>query len=77
MKTSYSVKQLKPRMERFDLLSKQFESVAEVAAEFEETSAFVSNTLCELKAKLEAWASHMRNSSEAAAPISCAINSAS
>ncbi|XP_054802541.1 protein FAR1-RELATED SEQUENCE 6-like isoform X2 [Prosopis cineraria] len=77
VRTSYNVKQLKPRMERFDLLSKQFDSVAEVAAEFEETSAFVSNTLCDLKEKLEAWASHMRNSSEAAAPISCAINGAS
>ncbi|KAI9121668.1 hypothetical protein K1719_008701 [Acacia pycnantha] len=77
VRTSYTVRQLKPRMERFDLLCKQFDSVAEIAAEFEETSAFVSNTLCDLKEKLEAWASHMRNTPEAAAPISCAINGAS
>lgn len=75
--TSYTVKQLKPQVERFDLLCKQFETVAEVAAEFEETSDFVYNTLCDMKEKLEAWASHLRNSSEAAVPISCAIKGTS
>lgn len=72
-KTSYTVKQLQPQMQRFDLLCKQFDSVAEVASEFEETSSFVKNTLCDLKEKLEARAAQLRNSSEVIVPISCAI----
>jgi len=38
IKTSYCVTQLKPQMERFDKLCKHFYKVAEVAAEFEDTS---------------------------------------
>ncbi|XP_061348897.1 protein FAR1-RELATED SEQUENCE 6-like [Gastrolobium bilobum] len=74
-KTSYAAKQLQPQMQRFDLLCKQFDSVAEVASEFEETSSFVKNCICDLKEKLEAWTTRLRNSSEVAVPISCAIES--
>lgn len=77
VRTSYTVKQLKPQMERFDFLCKQFETIAEYAAEFEETSDFVNNTLCDLKGRLEAWTSHLRDSAEGAVPISCAIKGAS
>ncbi|KAK7345047.1 hypothetical protein VNO77_15422 [Canavalia gladiata] len=72
-KTSYTTKQLQPQMQRFDSLCKQFDNVAEVASEFEETSSFVKNSICDLKEKLEAWATRLRNTSEVAVPISCAI----
>ncbi|KAI4357526.1 hypothetical protein L6164_001469 [Bauhinia variegata] len=70
IKSSYSVKQLKPQTERLDLLCKQFDDVAQVAAEFEETSSFVKGALCELKQKLEAWTNCLRNSYEVVMPIS-------
>ncbi|KAK7244540.1 hypothetical protein RIF29_39363 [Crotalaria pallida] len=64
IKTSYGVQHLKPRMERLELLCSQFCSVADFAAEFEETSSLVEATLCNLKEKLEAWASHLRKSAQ-------------
>ncbi|XP_019425161.1 PREDICTED: protein FAR1-RELATED SEQUENCE 4-like [Lupinus angustifolius] len=64
IKTSYGVQHLKPHIQRLELLCNQFNSVADFAAEFEETSSLVEATLCTLKEKLEAWASHLRKSSK-------------
>jgi zinc finger SWIM domain-containing protein 3 len=73
VKTSYAAKQLQPQIQNFDLLCEQFESVAEVASEFEETSSFVKNTICDLKEKLELWASRLRNPSDMPVLINCAV----
>ncbi|XP_057438088.1 protein FAR1-RELATED SEQUENCE 6-like [Lotus japonicus] len=64
VKTSYCVQHLKPQMQRLESLCNQFISVAEAAAESEETTSFVKVTLCNFKEKLEAWAPHLTNSSQ-------------
>lgn len=70
-KTSYGVQPHKPQMQRLELLCNQFNSVADVATEFEETSSFVKVTLCNLKEKIQAWASHLRNSSQVNVGAQC------
>ncbi|XP_027938550.1 protein FAR1-RELATED SEQUENCE 6-like [Vigna unguiculata] len=57
IKTSYGVVHFEPQVQRFDLLCKQFNSIAAAAAEFEGTSSFVKDTLCNLKEKLDSWTS--------------------
>lgn len=64
IKTSYGVQHLKPHMQRVESLCNQFSSVADAAAEFEETSSFVKVTLCNLKERLQTWATNLRNSSQ-------------
>ncbi|KAK7262593.1 hypothetical protein RJT34_30168 [Clitoria ternatea] len=51
-KSSYDPIQLKPQVQRFDTLCKDFYDVAEVAAEFEDVTHFLQNSLCELKGKV-------------------------
>ncbi|WJX11150.1 hypothetical protein P8452_01793 [Trifolium repens] len=51
----------------------KFNSEDEVASEFEETSSFVKNTICDLKEKLELWASRLRNPSDMPVLINCAV----
>ncbi|KAK7378153.1 hypothetical protein VNO80_03590 [Phaseolus coccineus] len=63
VKTSYGVEHFGPQVQRFDQLCNQFNSIAAAAAEFEGTSSFVKDTLCNLKEKLEPWTSLLRNSS--------------
>ncbi|RDX66777.1 Protein FAR1-RELATED SEQUENCE 6, partial [Mucuna pruriens] len=64
IKTSYGVQHFKPRVQRLELLCNQFNSIADAAAEFEDTSSFVKDTLCNLKDKLEVWTTLLRNSSQ-------------
>ncbi|XP_020211611.1 protein FAR1-RELATED SEQUENCE 6-like [Cajanus cajan] len=63
IKTSYGVQHFKPHVERLEMLCNQFNSIAETASEFEDTSSFVKDTLCDLKEKLETWTTLLRNSS--------------
>ncbi|KAK7396242.1 hypothetical protein VNO78_17106 [Psophocarpus tetragonolobus] len=62
IKTSYGVQHFQPHVQRFEVLCNQFNSIAVAASEFEDTSAFVKDTLYNLKEKLEAWTTLLRNS---------------
>ena len=63
-KTSYGVQHFEPHGQRLELLCNQFNSIAAVAAEFEDTSSFVKDNLCNLKEKLETWTTLLRKSSQ-------------
>ncbi|KAK7285606.1 hypothetical protein RJT34_20382 [Clitoria ternatea] len=64
VKTSYGVQHFKPHMQRLEMLCNEFNSIANAAAEFEDTSSFVKVALCNLKEKLEAWTTLLRKSSQ-------------
>ncbi|RDY12692.1 Protein ENHANCED DISEASE RESISTANCE 2-like protein, partial [Mucuna pruriens] len=55
-KSSYDVTQLKPQMQRYDNLCKDFYEIAEVAAEFEDVTHFLQNSLHDLKRKVHIMA---------------------
>ncbi|KHN07370.1 hypothetical protein glysoja_012668 [Glycine soja] len=58
------VEHFEPHGQRLELLCNQFNSIAAVAAEFEDTSSFVKDNLCNLKEKLETWTTLLRKSSQ-------------
>lgn len=55
-RSSYDLIQLKPQMQRYDNLCKDFNEIAELAAEFEGVSHFLQNSLHDLKRKVQSMA---------------------
>ncbi|KAK7312397.1 hypothetical protein VNO77_36222 [Canavalia gladiata] len=62
-KSSYDMAQLKSQMQRYDNLCKYFYEVAEVAAEFEDVTYFLKNSLCDLKGKVQSMAASCHRAS--------------